>query len=265
MLLMLFHTVSSQNNNQPKSSETRILSYQELLDEMVSCTDTLYELNNATVQYHVEKDKRFVTFRDSLAFTKLDTLKVKAGISLKNVSFKDYAAGNKSSDFTYLLFSKLEFEKEVSITNATIANFIAFSHSVFHSRFQITADKQSEDNAIYINESFFKSYTNIAVNNGRILISDSEFDPSNEKDVKYSGAAHEFQAHDEDAFIQLGRNRFCKNNDFDQTRISGELYALRCYQNIFETNFKISEMSIEDITMHDNQFQSLIDMTNVDF
>jgi hypothetical protein len=261
LFLFVVNTLSSQNT----ISEERVLSYQELMDEMVSCKDSIYELSNAIIQYNVEKDKRFVAFRDSLTYTKIDTLKVKAQVNLKNVNFKDYVNGNKSSDFEYLMFEKIEFEKEVSITDAIVSNFIGFNNSKFHSRFQFTINKESTDNRIYINESLFNSYTLVTVSKGRIDVGNSEFYPINDNEDKFSDTAHLFAADDESSFIQFGRVSFCKINDLDHTRIGGKLYSLRLYNNIIETDFKFSEMSIEDITIRGNDFQGFIDMTNVEF
>lgn len=266
IILLLSNSVFAQNDKQIGSiSNPRTLSYQELLDEMVSSKDSIYELSNSIVQYDVEKDKRFVTFRDSLEYTKLDTLVVKAKIELKNVEFRDFLIGDKPSDFKYLLFSKIEFEKEVSITDVSVSNFIGFKNSVFHSRFKINVDKESLDNFIYIGESLFNSFTDMRIIKGRILIGYSEFHPSKDEDSKYLEISHLFGADDESSSIEFGGNSFCKSNNLDLIRIIGKLYTLRLYGNIFETDLKLMELSIEDITMHDNEFQDLIDMTNVDF
>jgi hypothetical protein len=232
---------------------------------MESCKDSIYQLSNAIVQYNVEKDKRFTAFRDSLTYTKVDTIKIKAKILLNNITFKDYVFENMPSDNTILTFSKIEFEKEVSITNASVSNLIGFINSIFHSRFQITIDKESLDNSIILEECLFNSYTNVSISKGRIHVGNSEFYPINENDDDFFGMTHVFTSEDDKSSIQFGRNSFCKVNDVNVTAVGGKLYTLRCYDNVFETDFKIPEMSIEDVTIRGNDFQGFVDMTNVDF
>ena len=194
----------SQSQNSTENGDiTRTLSYQELLDEMVNTKDSIYQLNDAIVQYNVEKDKRFVAFRDSLTYTKLDTLKVKAKVSLKNVTFNDYIVGNNPSDNTFLFFSKIEFEKEVLITDASVSNFIGFLNSKFLSRFQITLDEESLDNRIYFDECLFNSYTYVSVGKGRIDVRRSEFYPINDTEDKFFDSAHVFVADGESSWIQF--------------------------------------------------------------
>jgi hypothetical protein len=265
IFIFLFAIPSQSQNSFQKSGITRALSYQELLDEMVSCKDSIYELNDAIVQYNIEKDKRFVAFRDSLKLAQLDTLKVTASIKLNNVSFKDFEVGNKPSDNTTLLFTKIKFDDEVSITNTFVSNLIGFYKSKFISRFQITIDEASLDNEIYIWESIFNSYTLMTLEKGRILINYSEFNPINNQHSKFFDNAHLFVVNDESSWIQFGRSSICKNNELDNSQIGSKIYRLGLYDNVIETDFKLSEASIEDISMHNNEFQGLIDMTNVDF
>ncbi|OIQ37189.1 MAG: hypothetical protein BM563_09060 [Bacteroidetes bacterium MedPE-SWsnd-G1] len=264
-LLFIYTGISQNYNSNQNTATSKKLSYQEFLDEMVNSKDSIYQLNNAIVQYNPEKDKRFLIFRDSLEYSKLDTLVINAKIELKNVDFKDFEKGNNSSDFEYLIFSKLEFKKEVSLTEVTVRNFIGFFNSVFHERFELTIHDESKDNQIYFFNSFFFSYTNFHTIDGRILIVDSEFYPTNNNFPKYGRAAHLFSSMNDRSLIQFGNSNFCRANNLDHIKISGELYSFRLYNNIFETELIMSELSIEDLTMHNNEFQGLIDFTNLDF
>ncbi|WP_445383252.1 hypothetical protein [Robiginitalea sp. IMCC43444] len=232
------------------------LSYQELLDRMAACTDSVFRLDGAVVAYDPVKDARFTKARDSLYMAELDTIYVQGQVLLKNIEFGPIAVENQQP-----FFAKVKFQKAVTISDAKGQDGLYFIKCKFDSETRISLDPEVDDGRIVFVESAFNSYVNFRLAKGAIYAFSCVFDPVNRKDLKNNI----FFTDHEESGVFLPRNKFAQRDSLGKTIISGRLYTLRLWKNTFETDLAFSEMSIDDITMIGNDFQGLVDMTNVEF
>ena len=261
LILIFINNAQSQNS---KNSITRTLSYQDLVDEWVNCKDSIYTLSNAIIQYDSIKDKRFLLFKDSISSANLDTLVVRAKIKMKNISFKDYQKNSDPTVRTSLAFLKIDFMRDVSMSNCKIPSLLYFQNSKFRHKLYLNGDGNSKDEIIYFLESDFLSNVNINTSKGSLVIHDCKFEPLNK--LNNQDIIWEFSSESEKSLLQFANNNFIKKDSFDYISIGiRNIYSLRFYRNEIEPNIRFAEATISDITMRDNNFQGLIDMTNVDF
>jgi len=256
-MLLAFSSIQGQNNNnQNQIANTRILSYQELLDEMSESNDSIYTLNGATISFDPLKDQRFIKYRDSLARIQLDTIHVKAKILLKNIKFE-----RNSGEGLRPAFLKVKFDKELSILDTKVDGTIGFLDCLFNSTLKIHIDKESLDNRIILNHSVLKSYSDFRLTKGSIRFNNCLFDPINKQELDN----YFFSTNHIESGIYFFNNKFLKRDSVGKVVINARLYTLRFWDNTFETDLWFPEMSIDDITMIRNKFSGLINMTNVEF
>lgn len=257
IIFLLSNSVFAQNNKQEGSiSNPRILSYQELLNEMASCKDSMYILKNATIKFDLIRDGRFIKGQDSIVRAQLDTIYVKAKILLDNIKFERNSGGRLQP-----VFLKVDFAKEVKILQSKVEERLSFFDCTFKSTLEIRIHKESRDSRIYLDNSTLNSYSRFIHKNGSMIFLECLFDPINKQDLDNFN----FTTADVESSVMFYNNKFIRRDSIGGSYIWGNAYTLRFWDNIFETDLHFPEMSIDDITMIGNKFLGLIDMTNVEF
>ena len=112
VVLLLPYLAKGQNNrDQLPEKPSRVLSYQELLEEIVNSKDSIYKLSNVILRLDINKDQRFLAF-DSLSTAALDTVRIQTEIEIENVTLEgEYP----------LVISKVVFEKAFTFSQSELS------------------------------------------------------------------------------------------------------------------------------------------------
>ena len=237
---------------------------------MASCKDSVFTLENATIRFDPAKDQRFL-IQDSLGLTKLDTIYVRAEVRLNNLEFEPRGSlGGIDGRFQFVnyiqpKFNKIKFERPFSISQAQVTYRIIFNWSRFESNVKIIFDKSSIDNEISLRNCIFQGYSEFEITKGAISSNGCLYEPPNNQEVIY---ATSFEVNHEESFVVLSENKFNIRDNKGRASnvgIGGKLYTLRLFDNTFQADLWMAEVSVEDITMIGNTFNGLVNMTNVEF
>lgn len=305
LLVLLSFTVTNANCQAKGDIQDRKLSYQELLDEMANCTDSVYSLSNALIVFDNAKDQRFLMGEDSLLSANLDTVYINTPIVLKEVHFE------KRDDTFQPDFLKIRFQKSISLYNCEVEAQLPFVNCVFDN--DITIEDEPGSNYTYtllFSQCILNGISNFHIYSNRIDFQETIFNakvqfqnnhpsrgPLSERCFIYfkTCSFHDFitasftktwlefsnctfnpinvkgngryilGTSDASSYLTFSHCLFDTTSKNYSLTPNGTFYSLRFYNNKFNIPLNIQESTIEDLTMHNNKFNALVNMTNVNF
>lgn len=233
------------------------LSYQELLTAMVTCTDSVYSLENAYIFFDPQKDSRFV-FESVDAFPDTDSLTVEATVILDQIQFEAVE---------YRFFNKIHFQSDVVIQLTPESSVPGFSLCTFAASFnylvsEIEGVEEGINSPVFFH-CIFNGRMRVRSSAEVLYFTNCQFI---EKSPTTSAAQWIVEMTNEAAQPRLDES--VVRCDSCHTRFkfeSSSIHALRLFDNTFETDVIIREQTIEDLTLRDNQFKGKLDLTNLDF
>ncbi len=257
LLLALSNTrgTSQLSLDQHQEHVRRTLTYQELLDEMIHCQDSIYLLRNAVIQFDPTKDQRFKAV-DSAALAAFDTIAIQAQIQLEDITFE----GDQ-----FIAFSKISFEKNISIEENGSSDLILVYNAVqFQSGLTLKRKKESSEYKLALFYSDIQGDVNIEVATS-VGISDCKFGNQN-KPEPIDSDTWAISIDQEDATLRIEDCYFYQQHQKDALLLNvNKIYSLKIFGSYFEVDLDLSECTISDLTLHTNSFKALVDLTNIEF
>jgi len=280
LLLCALISFGVSGQNAPTS---RALSYQECIDEMSTCADSMYVLRNAVLRYDVNRDRRFAQ-RDSIFRKDLPTIVVSKPVLFENVRFEGSGIIGEDGTPSVLELYKLEFNKKVRITKTQAESELNFANCVFHDEVKIDAvegslsirdsqidhifsirDSEMEDVRIMnctISGRITVSYLELET----IIIANSLFNPDPSLDELSTRLIHYLSIQSNDARIQY--NTFKKSTDNQTVWVST---LLNDRYSSFDVNTLDCPVMFHDcvftgrFALATNRFDSLVGFHNLQF
>ena len=233
----------------------RVLSYQELLGEMLNCKDSIYRLSHATLQLDVNKDERFLSL-DTRSLAALDTLTVKVGVEMEDVVI----AGENP-----LVLSNIVFENPFSyLENTRSRNALVFNRVRFLSDLEVKMENESTELKLGFFESDFLGAVEIE-SSGAIYLEDCHFNDQ-ELDHASDPVTWSIVLNNAESVLGMDNCRFHRRHKEDEFKFySRDVYSIKLFDNEFDANFDLSESTIKDLTLNGNTFGGLVDLTNLEF
>ncbi len=235
------------------------LSYQELLDTLQSCKDSIFQLDNATIVYDIDRDNRFTRLNDSVSE---DTTFIFPEVVLKEVNFED-------PELNQFGFYKVKFLKDVNIIPSESSGLPGFRQCVFNQKFELYAHLIDQDkspkNYVFVDQSHFYGPVTLTTSSEFMEVEDCIFYPAY-RSSSDSRIDWIFYMVNKDGRVMLDENHFHKGDKKDRIAfIFQEIYTIQVFDNIFGSNVLLPENTIKDVTLRDNIFQRYVDLTNLEF
>lgn len=258
-ILCLLWCVFTKAQNRYTDSQLKTITFNQLLEEITSGSDSIYTLENTQVIAPEDTDSiyRLYTYRFNDKAYAIDTLTVNKEITFNNVQFID------SPDRGRYAFLNLKFNKPIHLTNAI--NFSAynctFNDGFFFRESEIIGDAQKHN--LVIQDCVFTSKFSVMCSSGNkdtgIILNKNKFigsqkpestnfsgDPQmiiNGFDLSYFGFTENEIAYDNSSFLiqltKLDEIYFNKNkvrSDRWNYMMLGQLNSLIFVQNDIKTN-----------------------------
>jgi hypothetical protein len=263
ILTLLFITGILAQAQVQTSTPERVLSYQELLDEMLNSKDSVYRLDNAFIKYDAEKDQRFDAPRGTPEFENIDTVFVNVKVELTNISFIDDKTKKSSAprSFWWPDFIKIVFKKSFSITNIPNKSALYFVHCRFESRIEIDLPPSSVHKNIYFRNCIFNEFGLFHISDDRMRFENCLFEPSNAKER----GDYEFDGYNDKAYFSLWDNHFKSTEIFHYAEFEGRFRYIILRRTTFDIDVRILDSNVLGFGFYYNKFNGLIDLTNTHY
>lgn len=264
-LILFLQSNSLYNQSNPDANTGGVkMSYRELLLAILSCQDSIFTLSHANIYLEDAENVRFVRSKDTSTYRLLDTVVINVEVQLANITFQS------KTDQNHLGFRKIKFKEPVQIELSTKSCFPRLMGCSFEKSFEFYGHEVSKDlsphnNPFVINCNFLGPAILSTSTEKEMHLMNSTFSSLHRPD-RDEAFRWIIYTTDENVTVRLSQNKFKGQEAYDQLFFALlNPYSLKLFDNIFDIDVSIHELSIQDITLRGNQFHKLIDLANIDF